>query len=120
MGKRSLSMIHGTRQGWFSERTRDEAFKEIVSEGSKKDTQCRLILQQIINNGSQTMAEISYSTGIPVHIVSARLNELRNEYDAIYTDGEKLGNVLTRKMNILWKLKTGFVQVSLFPERTAV
>lgn len=61
------------RQTYHSEQSRNEAYADILD---KVSGQRRKILECIINNFPVSDNAVSRLTGIPVHIVCARRNEL--------------------------------------------
>ncbi len=65
--------MQGTRQTYYSEKARDEAYAEILEGVSGKR---REVLECIISNYPVSDSTISRLTGIPVHLVCARRNEL--------------------------------------------
>lgn len=87
------------RQGYFSEQTRDDSFREVINDDEYLRNEQKIILANI--GDGKTMQELSEITGKPVHLISARLNELRDD-EYVITTGEKRKNPVTRKSNIIW------------------
>ncbi len=92
-----------TRQGYYSEQTRDESYKITMMDTDSTQKQYKKIMDCFTLHDGWTMQEIEAKTHIPVHIVSARLNELRKD-EMIITDGERRKNPFTGRPNIVWKL----------------
>lgn len=95
-----------TRKGYYSEQVRDASFKEIVNDVSKLNKNCSIVFEQL-RSGPKTMHEISVLTGMEVHLVSARLSDLRKE-DYVIATKEKRINPVSGKPNTLWKLDQSF------------
>lgn len=90
------------RQGWNTEQVRDESFREILKDEKNLNESKLKVLWQLVN-GAKTMQEISETIGMKEHLVSARLNDLRND-EWVITDGSKKLNPFTGKNNSLWKI----------------
>lgn len=95
-----------TRPGWHSEQVRNQAFREVLADTDYLKKQHRIILLAIENYNlpGMIMREISDQTGIPVHTVSARLNELRVLGWLVTNENDKRLNIHSGKMNTVWKL----------------
>ncbi|MCC6323787.1 MarR family transcriptional regulator [Candidatus Nomurabacteria bacterium] len=92
-----------TRQGYYSEQTRNESYKITMADSNSTEKQYNKIINCFTLHDGWTMQEIEAKTGIAVHIVSARLNELRKD-EIIMTDTERRKNPVTGRPNIVWKL----------------
>ncbi|MBV6399555.1 MAG: hypothetical protein CDJEALGM_01945 [Ignavibacteria bacterium] len=96
------------RAGWYSELMRDESWKDVlIKSGYRKKSYEKIIyhIRVAAIKGWQglTMQELEKVTKIPVHLVSARLNELR-EGELLITDGTARKNPQTGYNNTVWKL----------------
>lgn len=66
-----------TRSGYYSEQVRNDAYLKIVEDDRYLNEKCKIILKALVNRGGRAiMAELSEDTGIPIHLVSARMNDL--------------------------------------------
>lgn len=90
--------------------TQSVAYRDTVESGRARGMQLR-ILNLLRRLGPLTMQEIAVHTGIAVHVVSARINELRDDLSEVelavskeYPEGKKI-NPTSRKPNNLWKAK---------------
>lgn len=81
--------------------TQSVAYRDTLASGRAHGMQLR-ILNLLRTLGPLTMAEISDKTGIAVHVVSARINELRDDLGEIELAGKKL-NPKSNKQNNLWR-----------------
>jgi hypothetical protein len=61
------------RETYYSESARDECYKDLLD---KLTGQRRAVFEAILHNGPVSDNRLSVITGIPVHIVVARRNEL--------------------------------------------
>ena len=90
------------RQGWHTEKVRDESFRDLISNDKKLKESKLKVLWQLVS-GAKTLQEISELIGMKEHLVSARLSDLRKD-EWVITDGSKKWNPLTHKNNSLWSL----------------
>jgi hypothetical protein len=68
------------RTGYYTEQNRNQVFRQIIEDENFRSGQHKKILFALVAAGDGlTMHEITAKTGIAVHIVSARLYELRAE-----------------------------------------
>lgn len=96
-----------TRPGWHSEQVRNKSFSEILADSQYLSASLRKVLSAIHESRSGlTIREISTITGMEVHLVSARISDLR-DLELIKPNGEKL-NPLTNKMNTLFAVDQNF------------
>jgi hypothetical protein len=89
-----------TRQGYFTEQVRNSSYKDELSNEKRLNKNCSIVFDQL-KTGAKTMHEISVNTGMGVHLVSARLNDLRKE-EYVITTGEKVLNPVSGRPNSLW------------------
>lgn len=108
------------RTGWYSELIRDESWKEVLANRNYRGEAYEKIVYHIRKAAikgwqGMTMQELEKVTGMPVHLVSARLNELRSG-ELIFTDGTFRKNPETGKKNTVWKLNPSefFGQLKIF------
>ena len=91
-----------TRQGYFTEQTRDSSYKEVLSHEKKLNDNCSRVFEPL-KSGAKTMHQIAALIGMEVHLVSARLNDLRKE-EYVITSGKKIINPVSGKPNSLWEV----------------
>lgn len=106
-----------TRSGWYSEQIRNLSFKEVMNNPIYLKESHRTILRALtLAPDGLTMREISDRIGMEVHLVSARLYELREplpgEDGLVVEAGERINPVSNRR-NTIYKLNQNFFQKQL-------
>ena len=91
-----------TRNGYHSEQTRNESYKEVLADEKYLSDSQRKVFEKISATGS-TMREISEATGMEIHLVSARMSELRQKEFIIDTPEKRISKV-TGKPNTIIKI----------------
>lgn len=89
------------RPGYFSEVTRDNAYQ--LSQSSH-EPQMRRVYAALVESGELTRWELSHKTGLPLHLICARVKKLM-ELDVIEETGETKLNPETNTQNSILKIK---------------
>lgn len=84
-----------------AEKIRNQSYYKTVIENNHL-MKCQQKVFKVLSKGNHTMYEISKKTGIPQHIVTARLMELRKKELVIFHCVKK--NIDTQRMNCVWSL----------------
>lgn len=84
-----------------AEKIRNQSYYKTVIENDYL-MKCQQKVFKVLSKGNYTMYEISNKTGIPQHIVSARLMELRKKGFVTFHSVKK--NIDTKRTNCVWSL----------------
>ncbi|MBN8571797.1 MAG: hypothetical protein J0M18_19415 [Ignavibacteria bacterium] len=94
-------MSANIRKGYYSEQTRDAAFELLLNDiPGRKEKAIKVF--NALKYGSQTSHQISKSINYPVHLVCARLNELRDM--GLVIDIDSVMNDETGAPNRIWDI----------------
>ena len=86
-----------------SEKTRNESYQEVISDKEYLNAQ-QTKVYNCFKNGGKTLRDVSIITGIDLHLVSARVSELRQKNLIVETAMTKISEV-TNKKNTIFELK---------------
>lgn len=91
------------REGYYTEQSRDSSFKELVNDKKRINKNCSIVFEAL-KSGPKSIYQISVITGMKEHLVSGRLNDLR-EAGYVTAIEKKVINPISGKPNSLWEIK---------------
>ena len=86
-----------------SEKTRNESFFDVITDKEYLNNQ-QLKVYNCFKNGGKTLRDVSIITGIAIHLVSARVSELRQKDLIVETAMTKISEV-TNKKNTIFEIR---------------